>query len=108
MCRVPACRVCDAAFVTVGEWKSKRAIEAGEGLRAHDVTASGARSSCGACVNRGALCFVKAFGEFLDHLFVEGGDFARLAARDEPVIGDDFAVGPVGAGVLEIGVQRWP
>jgi hypothetical protein len=47
-------------------------------------------------------------GELLDHLLVERGDVVRLAARDDPVVDDDFLVDPVSAGVPDVRLQCRP
>lgn len=44
-----------------------------------------------------------AFGDFLQHLFVETRDIVRLSAGDESVVDDDFFIDPLGPCVLQIG-----
>ena len=46
--------------------------------------------------------------EELDHFTVECGDVIRLAAGDEIAIDHHFLIHPFRAGVLKIGLERWP
>ena len=48
------------------------------------------------------LLLVNALGELFDHLPIEGRDVVWLATGDEALIGDYFAIDPLGAGVFEI------
>src|SRR3982751_6825082 len=57
---------------------------------------------------RGDSLAVFTFCELLDHLPIESWDVVRLAAGDDAVINHNLLVDPVRAGVLQIGLQRWP
>src|SRR5690606_4018450 len=63
-------------------------------------------SSAGADSGTAPLGLVPAFGELLDQLGAERFEVARVAAGDQALIDHHLAVHPVGAGVLEIGLDR--
>src|SRR5882672_7659763 len=46
--------------------------------------------------------------ELLEHLGVELRDVIRLAAGDDALVHHDGLVHPLGAGVPEVGLERWP
>ena len=54
------------------------------------------------------MLLVTALDELLDDLRAEGRQVVGLAARDEPVVDDDFLVDPRRAGIPQVGLQARP
>src|SRR3954452_13842141 len=67
------------------------------------VTRPGRRQTRSA--DRFGLALVPALGELLHELGVERGDVVGLAAGDQPSVGDDLLVDPLGARVAQVGAQ---